>query len=379
MASGSEPVDGPGLGRLISVHRQRRVVTAGAWVVIAIVVAVLTLVGWGVGGWGGSLFLLSVSGLLTVIGVAGYGYLAPVGDPHGRHTISVYDRGLLVGQRGRPPEPVPWSELTLNEPEPDAPPWKRPFLRYTRDEEREAAVQLDGYVAERGLLRAVRAGTGGGALPEPTPVWRRPPVAGVAAAVVLAVVAVVSLQVWQPRPAPPPTAGQLRDICEGQGEPQSGAAPYAGDGPHRIAVYLAEGADRRFWEPVSDSTLARAYPDGWLGEPDETQLVVCVRQQADVEMANCGDYAIPGSNNFFGRITSVRAYRRSYQLQVYEVVTGRQVLSTGVSPGREFTCPTSISARQQRLHLTTDDLIHEPTAAEFVTAIEALVTGPATE
>jgi hypothetical protein len=352
-------------------------VPVGARVVLGIIAAVLTLIGWGLGGWGGALFLLSVSGLLITIGVASFGWFARAGDPGGRRTITVYERGLLVEQRGRPPEPVPWSSLTLTEPDPDAPPWRKPLLRYAQGTDREATVAIDGYFAERGLLRAVQAGTGGGTLPDPPPVWRRPLPAGVAAVVVLSALAVASLQAWQPRPAPPPTADQLQDICEGQGEPQSGAARYAGDGPHPIAVYLAEGPDRPYWEPMSDSLLAGAYPDGWLSEPAQAQLVVCFRQQPDVEIANCGDYAVPGSNNIFGRVTSVRAYRRSYQLQVYEVVTGRRVLSTSVSPGREFSCPTSISARQQRLHLTTDDLIHEPTATEFVTAVEAIVTGPA--
>jgi hypothetical protein len=366
----------PDLGRPISVHRRRRSVPVGARITIAIVAAVLTLVGWGLGGWGGALFLLSVSGLLIVIGIAAYGQFAPTGDPHGRRTITVYDRGLLVGQRGRPPEPVPWSSLTLTEPEPDAPPWRRPLLRYSEGPDREVTVTVDDYVAERGLLRAVRAGTGGGTLPAPTPAWRRPLPAGLAAVVVLALAAVASVQAWQPRPAPPPTAGQLQGICEQEGEPQSGAAAYAGDGPHPIAVYHATGPDRRHLEPMSDSMVARAFPDGWLGEPDEAQLVVCVRQLADVEIANCGEYAVPGSNNIFGRV-SVRAYQRSYQLQVYEVRTGRRITSTVVLPGREFGCPTSINARRQNLHLTPDDLIHEPTATEFVTAIEAVVTGPA--
>jgi hypothetical protein len=145
----------------------------------------------------------------------------------------------------------------------------------------------------------------------------------------------------------------LEDACSGKA--YEGAKPYAGSGPHPIAIFIDDEHGKLQHESV--------YLDGntvWEPtDPDkasEVQLVACLKLVAANQIGDGKDCAYgPGG---LAPTETVPMLRATYQVHVYELRTHHELHSTRIE-GLDTECRTVIVANR------TPRLLSEPTPDQW--------------
>ncbi|GAA1566311.1 hypothetical protein GCM10009789_19740 [Kribbella sancticallisti] len=162
---------------------------------------------------------------------------------------------------------------------------------------------------------------------------------------------------WQGRMPGKPY--ELDKACSGTA--YDGAKPFAGGGPHPIAVFMESDAGHLEHNSLYQSD-GSSWPPSDPRDSDEVQLVACAT--VTNEEPTSGSMCAYGIGSPSVPIAMVRA---TYQVRVYELRTHREVLSTLVE-GLDTECPPAISGS-----FTPDRLLSEPTSDQWRKVLGDLV------
>lgn len=175
----------------------------------------------------------------------------------------------------------------------------------------------------------------------------------------LVIVGVRTIPDWW-RSLPPDMVSDLDTVCSGRSYGR--ATPYAGPGPHPIAIFQ-EGSDGQLLPRYLEHL--RADGASWLpadARPDDVQLVACLTLADDREIAECS----------YGGLAVAKALpmnSATYEVRVYELRTHREVLKSRVV-GQDVECPPVLGSND----LSKSRLLSDLTPAQWKPLLGDLVT-----